>query len=112
VGPVLGWRYFLPVLLLLLIAGAILLAPLRGPGVEGTALYPHYKDFGFFAVGPLPDHPTRSQLRQHGVMVEEPSVTARRTLAASLGAASVVALAAGELARRRRVLADGLVGGR
>jgi hypothetical protein len=90
----------LPAALAVAAAAAVLLWPLDASGVTGNAVRPDYRDFGWFAYAPIPDHPTTDDLRDAGVRVPQDVVDDRRRLATAL-AATGLALACGGLAVRR-----------
>lgn len=60
-------------------AVAVLLWPLHGNGVSGSALMPRYSHYiGLTAFGPLPDHPTAADLRRAGVRLPQDVVAHRQ----------------------------------
>lgn len=89
------------------VAGAVglLLWPLNSEGVAGNAITPHYRDFGWFSYTPLPDHPSRDDLRRAGATVPNGAVAERRRDAAVAAGLGVIGLAVGIPFRRRA--ADG-----
>lgn len=80
----------------------MMLWPLHANGLSGTALRPHYSDFGWFAYAPLPTHPTPADLRDAGVTLPQDLVATRRRQAAELGGAGLLLAAAGAVASARR----------
>jgi len=84
------------------LALALLLWPLNAPGVRGSALTPHYRDFGWYAYVPLPKHPTLADFRRAGIPLPMDKVHRRRTTALSAAVVSAVAFAAHVVLRRRR----------
>lgn len=65
-----------------LIAEALLLAPLHVNGVSGSALMPHYSEhFAVATFGPLPRNATFADLRRAGVRLPRDVVAHRRHLA-------------------------------
>lgn len=77
----------------------LLLLPFRAEGVSGNAIRPHYGPFGWFSYEPLPEHPTRADLRRAGVASPRDAVRARRGQAAVLGILGALLLLAGVLPR-------------
>jgi hypothetical protein len=75
--------------------------PMHGNGVSGTALRPHYSDFGWFAYAPLPENPSTADLRKAGVAVPEDVVSHRRHVASGFGLVGL-ALVGGSYVRLRR----------
>jgi len=87
---------------LCLIAGVVvMLWPIHGEGVTGTAVKPHYSDFGAFSYQPLPATATVRDLRRAGVSVPHDLVRRRRRAAAAVGILGA-SLCAGAAARRVR----------
>lgn len=80
---------------------ALLLWPLNSPGAGGNAISLHYRDFGWFSYAPLPDNPSRADLRRAGVTFTDDDVAERRRGAAVLAGLGVVGLAAGIPLRRK-----------
>lgn len=93
--------WWVPGAALLAGAAAVLLWPLRAEGVRGSALRPSYGDLGWFAYGPLPEHPTTDDLRAAGVVVPQDAVTRRREVAGAIAVGGVLLLVAGAALRRR-----------
>jgi len=85
------------------VAGAVglLLWPLNSEGIGGNAITPHYRDFGWFSYAPLPDHPSRDDLRRAGVTVPDDAVAERRRDAAVAAGLGMIGLAVGIPFRRR-----------
>ena len=88
-------------LLLLATAAVLALVPMRGNGLAGNAVRPHYSAFGWVAYQPLPTHPTVGDLRRAGVPVPQDLVTSRRHLVVAIGATGLATTALGLLARQR-----------
>lgn len=75
------------------IAGAMLLFwPLDKPGVSGTAITPHYREFGWDSYTSLPDHPSLDDFRHAGIPVPQDAVWRRQVEAGASVVAGVVAL--------------------
>jgi len=68
----------------------LLVWPLSEPGVTGSALTPHYRDFGWMSYSSLPEHPSLGDLRKAGVAVPQDAVRRRRVEA---GASAALAMA-------------------
>ena len=79
----------------LLVAALVLaLAPLHGPGVEGTPVEPRYGRFSYAVFGVLPEEPSQDDLRSAGVVLPTDTVAQRRQSAyAAAGLSAVLALA-------------------
>lgn len=76
--------------LLVLAAVLVLVWPLRANGLSGSALNPHYREFGFTSYLPLPERPTHAQLRAAGLVLPQDVVERHRhwaELLAAVGAA-------------------------
>lgn len=90
---------------LLVLASAALLAllPMRGNGLSGNAVLPHYGTFGWYVASsqPVPAHPTPADLRRLGVRFPQDLVRSRRYLVGAVGATGLAATAVGLLIRRR-----------
>ncbi|HEX3811678.1 MAG TPA: hypothetical protein VHX59_02455 [Mycobacteriales bacterium] len=67
----------------------LFLWPLRGAGLSGNALWPHYGVFGWATYAPMPAHPTLDDLRHAGITVPQDTVRARRRTAGIVTAAGV-----------------------
>jgi hypothetical protein len=84
--------------LLTVLAGVVLaLWPIHANGVDGTALTPHYKDFGWYAATPLPSHPTFADLRSVGITPPPDVVNERRRDACIIGAVGLVIVVGAQL---------------
>jgi hypothetical protein len=90
-------------LLVLATAAVLAIVPMRGNGLAGNAVRPHYSAFnvGVASYQPLPAHPTRAEMRRVGVIFPQDLVTSRRHLVGAVGATGLAATALGLLARRR-----------
>jgi hypothetical protein len=87
------------------IAAAMLLFwPLDEPGVAGTALTPHYREFGWYSYSPLPDHPSVADFRKAGIPVPQDTVHRRQLEAGASGGVGVVGMGFWWLSRRRQHL--------
>jgi hypothetical protein len=93
-------------IVLLAAAVAVVVWPLHANGVTGTALLPHYHEFGFTSPDQLPLHLTKAELRHAGIRLPEDVVAHRRHIAELLAAIGLVvcvaAYAADRLLMRRR----------
>jgi hypothetical protein len=83
-------------------AAALVLWPVHANGVSGTALWPHYADFGWTSYAPLPTHPTVADLRAAGVAFPQDLVRHRRHVAEVLAVASLLAVGVAGAARIAR----------
>ena len=82
-----------PGVIALAASGAVLLWPLDGNGVTGTALRPTYMDFGWFVYAPLAEpNPSKADLRQAGRALPEDAVHQRRRASSGLALLGVVLL--------------------
>jgi hypothetical protein len=87
---------------LLTVLGGVVLAlwPIHANGVDGTALTPRYKDFGWYAATPLPPHATFADLRSAGITPPQDVVTERRRDAGIIGAVGLVIVVGAQLLPR------------
>ena len=86
---------FAVALTLVAAAVAVLLWPLHANGVSGSALTPRYSHyFGISSAEPIPEHPTKADLRRAGVRLPQDVVTHRRHIALALVAAGLTLAAA------------------
>jgi len=79
---------------------ALLVWPLDEPGVTGSALGPHYRDFGWSSYTPMPPHPTAADFSAAGITLPQDLVERRRGMAVAVIAAGGAALALGLFSRR------------
>ena len=89
----------------LIMACVVLIWPIHGNGVRGSALLPRYSDFGFVTEQPLPDHASTADLRRAGIRLPQDIVWHRRHVAFGLLAGAVAAGAVGStllIVKRRR----------
>lgn len=96
--------------LVVLAAVVLALLPLHHEGVSGNAIRPRYREFGWFAYGPISEHATAGQHSSAATSAptyaagSRHAVTHRREVVGVLGGAGVVLVAGGLLARRRPTL--------
>lgn len=79
----------------------LLLWPLDNSGIRGNALFPDYRDWGWFTYHPMPQHPTPEDFRRAGITLPQDYVAQRRRTAAVIAALGVATLTTGLLLRRR-----------
>jgi uncharacterized protein (TIGR03382 family) len=85
------------------LAAAIGLAvwPLNAPGVTGSALAPHYREFGWYSYTPLPAQSTADDIRRAGIPVPHDAVQRRQAEAEAAASLAIAGLAFAWLSRRR-----------
>jgi hypothetical protein len=66
--------------------------PFDRPGLAGNAIRPRYRDFGWTSYEPLPEQPTREDLRRAGIPVPQDALTRRRVMAGAVVAAGFALL--------------------
>lgn|GEM_PF-5035009 len=86
---------------LLAAAAVLVLLPMHGNGLSGSAVQPQYGAYYWASYQPLPAHPTTAELRRAGLQLPQDLVSSRRYMAAAVGATGVAATALGLLVRRR-----------
>ena len=64
--------------------------PLHANGLRGSAVRPHYTDFGWFSYTPMPAQVTVADLRRAGVRTPYDVVDERRRLAGGVVAAGLI----------------------
>jgi hypothetical protein len=64
----------------ILSAAVMVVWPLHANGVSGSALVPHYKDFGFQSYVSLPRYASLADLRRAGLPLPQDAVAHRRDL--------------------------------
>ena len=79
---------------------ALLFWPLDEPGVTGSALRPHYRDFGWYSYTPMPAHPTAADFSRAGITLPQELVGRHRLVAAAVMAAGGAAVGVARLSRR------------
>src|SRR3954447_9768176 len=85
------------------VATALLLRwPLSEPGVTGSPLTPHYREFGWSSYTPLPEHPSLGDLRRAGIPVPQDAVLRRRVEASATAALALVGFTSWWAIGRRR----------
>ena len=92
-----GWLLSSIALACLGVAAAVLLWPLHANGVSGSALRPHYRDFGFATDQSVPENPTFDDLRRAGIRLPQDVVSHRRHIAELVGVLGVVVVVTGSV---------------